>query len=189
MVDGGGRNQRSPWRVSTAESGRDDFAEATLGHLDMLYNLARHLTHSPQDAGDVVQETYLRALQAWDRHRPERVRPWLATICLNVVRTQHRRRLARPLEVLDPVPGVNVASSADTATEAISSLRRGEVWRAIRQLPAAQREAIALMDLCRFTAAEVAQMIGAPRGTVLARVHRGHKRLAELLRTESVSEP
>ena len=37
------------------------------------------------------------------------------------------------------------------------------------------------MDLCGFTAAQVAELTGSPRGTILARVHRGHKRLAELL--------
>jgi RNA polymerase sigma-70 factor (ECF subfamily) len=37
------------------------------------------------------------------------------------------------------------------------------------------------MDLCGFTAAQVSDLTGAPRGTILARVHRGHKRLAQLL--------
>jgi RNA polymerase sigma-70 factor (ECF subfamily) len=60
------------------------------------------------------------------------------------------------------------------------------VHRALWQLPAPQREAITLMDLCGFTAAEVATMTGTPRGTILARVHRGHKRLAALLQRQGV---
>jgi RNA polymerase sigma-70 factor (ECF subfamily) len=48
-------------------------------------------------------------------------------------------------------------------------------------LPQAQRVAITLMDLCGFTAAQVARITGAPRGTVLARVHRGRKALARSL--------
>src|SRR5918994_926056 len=179
-----GRNQRSTWRVSTTKSddpAEGDFAHATLGHLDMLYNLARNLTRSTQEAGDVVQETYLRALVAWERQRPDRVGPWLATICLNVVRAEYRRRQARPVEILAWAPGDGIGASGDTADEAIASLTGDAIQEALGQLPAAQREAITLMDLCRFTAAEVAAMTGVPRGTVLARVHRGHKRLAVLL--------
>jgi RNA polymerase sigma-70 factor (ECF subfamily) len=63
----------------------------------------------------------------------------------------------------------------------MSNIMGTAVHEALWQLPAAQREAITLMDLCGLTAAQVATMTGAPRGTVLARVHRGHKRLAELL--------
>jgi RNA polymerase sigma-70 factor, ECF subfamily len=61
------------------------------------------------------------------------------------------------------------------------------VHRALWQLPSPQREAITLMDLCGFTAAEVAAMTGAPRGTILARVHRGRKRLAALLQRQGVT--
>jgi RNA polymerase sigma-70 factor (ECF subfamily) len=51
-------------------------------------------------------------------------------------------------------------------------------------LPEEQRIAITLMDLDGFTAAQVANMTGSPRGTVLARVHRGRKKLARLLEKE-----
>ncbi len=53
---------------------------------------------------------------------------------------------------------------------------------ALRRLPDEQRIAITLTDLCVFTAAEVATITGAPRGTVLARVHRGRKRLVDSIR-------
>jgi RNA polymerase sigma-70 factor (ECF subfamily) len=154
----------------------------------MLYNLARKLCRSPQDADDVVQQTYVHALQAWTRQRPERVGPWMATICLNVVRSEYRRRQARPVEILDPFAGSTVGSPDDTAEGAVARVDRAAIDGALRQLPAAQREAVTLMDLCRFTAAEVAEITGVPRATVLSRVHRGHKRLAGLLDGEVIND-
>jgi len=54
----------------------------------------------------------------------------------------------------------------------------------VRRLPVPQLEAIALMDLGGDTAAQTARIVGAPRGTVLARVHRGRKVLARVLADE-----
>jgi RNA polymerase sigma-70 factor, ECF subfamily len=73
----------------------------------------------------------------------------------------------------------------DVEAEAIDRVERAQVERALWALPEAQRVAIALMDLGGFTAAEVAQITGSPRGTVLARVHRGRKALARLVQEEA----
>ena len=76
----------------------DDFLRATLPALDLVHNLARRMVPSRADAEDLVQETYLRAWQAWTAGRPPgRVEPWLATICLNLGRDRARR--AARLEV------------------------------------------------------------------------------------------
>jgi RNA polymerase sigma-70 factor (ECF subfamily) len=162
----------------------DEFLQAVGEHLDLVYNLARRLVRSRPHAEDLVQETYLRALRGWRRRPPEDVRAWLATICLNIARAGWRRDGVRPDEVLDPYAGAGVISGHDTAAEAISGVVRDQVHQALWQLPAAQREAITLMDLCGFTAAEVATMTNTPRGTILARVHRGHKRLAHILQQQ-----
>jgi RNA polymerase sigma-70 factor (ECF subfamily) len=159
----------------------EQFQQALLDHLDMLYNLARRLTWTRPEAEDLVQETCVRALRGWRRQPPDQVRPWLATICLNTARSAYRHRDARPPEVLDPDPGLELAGSADTEAAALSNVTGAAVHDALWRLTPAQREAVTLMDLCGFTATQVARLIGAPRGTVLARVHRGHKRLAELL--------
>jgi RNA polymerase sigma-70 factor (ECF subfamily) len=165
----------------------EEFLRAVGEHLDLVYNLARRLARSRPQTEDLVQETYLRALQGWRRRPPEDVRAWLATICLNIARAGWRRDAARPAEVLDPDAGAAAASAHDTAAEAMSGAVREQVHRALWQLPAPQREAITLMDLCGFTAAEVATMTGAPRGTILARVHRGRQRLAILLQRQGVT--
>ncbi|MFI7577759.1 RNA polymerase sigma factor [Micromonospora sp. NPDC049497] len=165
----------------------DEFLQAMHEHLDLVYNLARRLARSRPQAEDLVQETYLRALRGWRRRPPDDVRAWLATICLNAARAGWRYESVRPVEVLDPDAGTTLTSGSDTAGEAMNGLVRDQVHRALWRLPAAQREAIALMDLCGFTAAEVAAMTDTPRGTILARVHRGHKKLAELLQRQGVT--
>jgi RNA polymerase sigma-70 factor (ECF subfamily) len=161
--------------------GDEQFLHAVGDHVNMLYNLARRLTTSRAEAEDLVQETFVRALRGWRRKPPDEVRPWLATICLNLARSAHRHRAARPPEILYPYPDRTVVSPADTEAAAVANLLGETVHEAMWQLPAEQREAVTLMDLCGFTAAEVATLTGAPRGTVLSRVHRDHRRLAKLL--------
>ena len=79
---------------------------------------------------------------------------------------------------------MDLPDELDVAEEAIDRVQRALIERALWALPAEQRVAIALMDLGGFTAAEVATMTGSPRGTVLARVHRGRKALAHLVSEE-----
>jgi RNA polymerase sigma-70 factor, ECF subfamily len=155
----------------------DDFLRATLPASDLVFNLARRLVPDRADAEDLVQETYLRAWQAWIAGRPpRRVEPWLATICLNLGRDRARRaatRLEVPVELL-----ADLADASDVAAEAIDRVRSDQIQRTLWALPEPQRLAVTLMDLGGFTAAEVAKLLGHPRGTVLAWVHRGRKALA-----------
>lgn len=160
----------------------EEFLQATLGAMDLVHNLARRLLRDEQAAEDLVQETYLRAFEAWEKHRrPDRVEPWLATICLNLARSEMRRRRRRVKEVLDAEPGLERAGTSDVAAEAMERIRRAAVHRALWQLPEEQRVAVTLMDLCGLTAAETAKVMHSPRGTVLSRVHRGRKALRALV--------
>lgn len=162
-----------------------DFLDAFTEHLDRLHNLARGLTGSPQDAEDLVSETCLLALRGWRRNPPDDAAAWFATICLNAARSSYRRRAARPVEVTGAGWLLDRADEqADTAGSALSSIAAARVREAVGQLPAPQLEAIALMDLGGYTAAQTAKIVGAPRGTVLARVHRGRKVLARSLADE-----
>jgi RNA polymerase sigma-70 factor, ECF subfamily len=161
----------------------EEFQRLTLPALDLVHNLARRFVRERADAEDLVQETYLRAWAAWSSgRRPRRVEPWLATICLNAGRDRARRattRLETPAAAIADLP-----DAVDVAEEAIARVHRALVDRALWALPDEQRVAIALMDLAGLTAAEVAKVTGSPRGTVLARVHRGRKALARLVAEE-----
>ena len=68
-------------------------------HLDAVYQVARQAAGGGQDPEDLVQETYLRAYAAFGSYRGGNARAWLAAICLNVARSQARRRRRRPWEV------------------------------------------------------------------------------------------
>jgi RNA polymerase sigma-70 factor (ECF subfamily) len=163
-------------------SDQDGFLRATMGAMDLVFNLSRRLTNNRQDAEDLVQDTYLRAFGAWrDQRRPTRVEPWLATICLNLARSGYRTRARRPSEVpleewmVKPHPGV------DPESRAIEAVEREDLYRAIRELPEEQRVAITLVDLSGFSTYEAAEAMDTPRGTVLSRLHRGRRALARLL--------
>ena len=169
--------------VRRRASDHEEFLEATLRHADLLHALAARLAPHPADAADIVQDTYLRAYAAWGRRRPDDVGAWLATICLNAGRDELRRHARRAAASHDgPVP--DLAGPADTAEAALERLASSRITAALWDLPDAQRIAITLMDICGFTAAQVAGITGAPRGTVLARVHRGRKALALTLQDE-----
>jgi RNA polymerase sigma-70 factor (ECF subfamily) len=163
--------------VKGRASDHEEFLAATLPHADLLQNLALRLAPHPADAADIVQDTYLRAFAAWQRRRPDDVGAWLATICLNAGRDE-RRRHARHSATVSYGPVPDLPGRADTAEAALERLGTARIKAALWTLPDAQRIAITLMDVCGFTAAQVAAITSTPRGTVLARVHRGRKALA-----------
>lgn len=168
--------------MSMRRRAHDEFLEATLPALDLVYNLARRLV-DPDDVEDVVQETFTRAFDAWSSGRPPRkVEPWLATICLNTGRSLLRRASSRREIPTEPDP--TLAARDDVAGDAVSNIRKEAVHAALWELPEEQRIAITLMDLDGFTASQAAKITDSPRGTILARVHRGRKKLARILEKE-----
>ena len=171
------------------------FLDATIPYLDVVWQVARQAAGEGQDPEDLVQETYLRAYAGFGSYRGGNPRAWLAAICLNVARSQARRRRRRPWEVPGPalpdVPPWSRADggqgTADVADVVIAGLAAEEVARCLALLPEPQRECITLVDVAGYTAREAAEALGCPRGTVLARVHRGRRRLAQLLAEAGVS--
>ncbi|CAN5326075.1 sigma-70 family RNA polymerase sigma factor [soil metagenome] len=161
----------------------DEFLNETLPCLDLVYNLTRRMVRDPYVVEDLVQETYTRAFEAWTSQRkPRNVQAWIATICLNLNRSWLRKASTRR-----EIPSEEIADRRANSTvesEALQRLGSDAIHAALMELPEEQRAAITLMDLNGFTAKETAQITGAPRNTVLSRVHRGRKRLASLLEKE-----
>jgi len=165
-----------------------EFLAVVLPALDVLHNLARRLAPNPADAEELAQETLTRAWAAWSTGRvPTEARAWLATICLNAGRDRARRAAVRP-NLVPLEDDAQVIAATDVEGEAIVRVQRRLVERALWELPEEQRVAIVLMDLCGLTASETAAVTQAPRGTVLARVHRGRTRLAGVLNPGPVTE-
>jgi RNA polymerase sigma-70 factor (ECF subfamily) len=159
----------------------EEFLKATLGAIDLVYNIARRMSPRREDAEDLVQETYLLAFRSWQaRRRPRKVEPWLATICLNLARSSYRSRARRPREVAwDEL--ATFRSDMDVEGEALARLDSRAVHEALWKLGEPQRMAIALVDLAGFSTVEAARILRVPKGTVLSRLHRGRKALATLL--------
>lgn len=196
-------------REGAGAPGERAFLDATLPHLDALHGIARHLGGSEVAAEDLVQETYLRAFAGFAGLRGDNVRSWLVAILLNVARSEGRRRARRPREELTPDPAGELRPRSEGAgarerwahpgrsglagserpvpsldAEVFARLDREVIADALRKLPDEQRRAIVLMDLAGHTASEAAELLRCPRGTVLARAHRGRRRLARLLAEE-----
>src|SRR5215475_488644 len=168
------------------------FLDATIPYLDVVWQVARQAAGEGQDPEDLVQETYLRAYAGFGTYRGGNARAWLAAICLNTARSEARRRRRRPWEVpaqalLDALPAARAAEATDVADVVIAGLDARAAARCLAQLPEPQRLCIVLMDVAGYTAREAAEALGCPRGTVLTRVHRGRRRLAQLLAEAGVS--
>ena len=153
------------------------FLDTTLPHLDVVHNVARRVARDPHHADDLVQETFLRAFSAFDSHDRERTRSWLVAILLNTARSDGRRSRVRAGEVLvADLP--ERRGSDDVGEAAVAACDRDAIVAALAAIPEEQRLAIVLMDVAGLTAQEVADTLNCPRGTVLARVHRGRRKLA-----------
>lgn len=156
------------------------FLDTTLPHLDVVHNVARRVARDRDHADDLVQETYLRAFATFAMHDGVHTRAWLVAICLNAGRSYGRRQRVRAGELLvAEVPERDVAD--DVGDAAVAACERDAIERALATIPDEQRLAIVLMDVAGLTAREVADVVGCPRGTILARVHRGRRKLAALL--------
>jgi RNA polymerase sigma-70 factor (ECF subfamily) len=160
----------------------EEFLRATMGAMDLVYNLARRFTDRPQDTEDLVQETYLAAYRAWREHRrPRKVEPWIATICLNMGRSRHRAAIRRPLEVSIEDRDFRASEMGDPEAAAEAAMDRRALVEAMERLSEEQRVAITLVDLAGLSTADAARVMDTPRGTVLSRLHRGRRGLAALL--------
>jgi RNA polymerase sigma-70 factor (ECF subfamily) len=150
------------------------FEEAVLPHLDSAHNLARWLTRSDADAGDVVQEASLRALRHFDGFRGGDAKPWFLAIVRNTAMTWLSRR---PGEApLDEESGAGPAE-ASSESQLLRADERAALHRALETVPAEFREALVLRELEGMAYKEIALVLGVPIGTVMSRLSRGRRLL------------
>lgn len=173
--------------------------EECLAHIDALYGAALRMTRNEQDAEDLVQETYLKAVRNLHRYREEAgCRAWLFRILTNTYIDQYRKRQRTPIRVefddeggtgiydriVDSFPGSGDAALPHSVDDLESFLHRfvaDEVKAAIDDLPEIFRELVVLRDIEGFSYKECAEMLEIPIGTVMSRLHRGRKLLQERL--------
>ena len=161
-------------------------AKETLVHADALYNLARYLTRDPSNAEDLVQETYERALRAWDERAPDtNVKAWLFRILRNAFISRYRQEQRRPVVELydtteqapEAARGEGAGSTpGDAEPEQLRRLVSSEIEAALQTLSEDARTVI-LLDLEGFTESEVALAVGCAVGTVKSRLNRARAAL------------
>jgi RNA polymerase sigma-70 factor (ECF subfamily) len=168
-------SERTPVRVE----GRG-VAELLLQHLDSAYNLARWLVRNGDDAEDVVQEAYLRALQYSSGFRGGDARAWLLTIVRNTsFQWLRKARTYEPATEFDE----NIHSGdGETSNPEEQLLRNADghlVAQALGQLPVRFREMLVLRELEGLSYREIADVVGVPIGTVMSTLSRARQRFRQ----------
>ena len=157
------------------------FEETILPHLDAAHNLARWLTRSDVDAQDLVQESYLRAFRFFDTYKGGDSKAWILTIVRNTCRTWLRRQIREAEAVpFDEAAHSGGGTSVPDQEHGVVGRERMELLRScIEMLPVDFREVLILRELEEMSYQEIAKVTGLPLGTVMSRLSRARKRLAE----------
>jgi RNA polymerase sigma factor (sigma-70 family) len=181
----GGRSDGAAAPVDPSRAPR--FRDLVMPHLDAAYSLARYLARDPVAAEDIAQDALLRAFRAFETLRGE-PRPWLMAIVRNAYFDWRRR--GRGWETITGPGGeadqaaLEQAVDPDQETAETGLIRQGDVAAlraAIEAIPEPFREALILRDLEELSYREVADVTGAPMGTVMSRLARARRMLGERL--------
>jgi RNA polymerase sigma factor (sigma-70 family) len=175
--------------VADTVSPREDhmrFKNVVLPHLDDAYGLARWLTGNRTDAEDVVQEACLRAFHGIGSFSNGNSRAWLLTIVRNAAYSWLLKNRPAAVVMVEDIEGVELARPSDldietpeTALIAKTDARLLEA--AIAALPAPFRETLVLRDVHGLSYREIAEVIGAPAGTVMSRLARARCALIAIM--------
>jgi RNA polymerase sigma-70 factor (ECF subfamily) len=148
-----------------------------------LRRRAARLALTPAAADDLVQDTVERALRFSAQYDPgSNLRGWAYQILFSVFITGYRRRRRerRGMELLTLTPSAWTQRSPFASPETQLSLTPSTTV-ALDSLPVGFRDVVSLIDLGDHTYREAAEMLAVPLGTVMSRLHRGRRMLAERL--------
>lgn len=168
-----------------------DFVEQALPFADQLYAAAMRLAKNPSDAADLVQETFLKAYQAFHQYEQgTNLKAWLYRILTNTYINLYRKRSKEGFQsALDDLEEWQVGgaeSLTQTATrsaeaEAIDRMPASVVKDALHSLQEEFRMAVYFADVEGLSYQEIAGIMETPVGTVMSRLYRGRKLLREKL--------
>jgi RNA polymerase sigma-70 factor, ECF subfamily len=155
---------------------------AVLGdHLDRLYRAAWAMTGVREDAEDLVQETYERVLRRpREIAREEDALPYLLGVLRNTWVDTVRSRARRPTAPLDMEAAARIEAPA-AASSPVEQVAAREVFAVVATLDEEFRDVLAAVDVAGLSYAEAAQALDIPAGTVMSRLSRGRRRVAEAL--------
>jgi len=188
--------ESSPRQLATDARDRVRFEEEALQLSDQVYQVARRLAGSREEAEDLVQDTYARAFRAWRSFEPgTNLRAWLFRILTNL-NIDRGRRVQRspdfqPLEENDyflynKLEGAR--SDSNDERRVLERLSQNDTVTALADLPHDFRDVVLLVDLADFTYSDAAQILDIPIGTVMSRLHRGRRILKRTLADGAVED-
>jgi RNA polymerase sigma-70 factor (ECF subfamily) len=166
------------------------FERDALAFTDQLYSAALRYTKNPEDARDLVQDTYLKAFTSFHQFEEgTNLRAWLyrvlTTTFINTYRKDQRRPQVAQAELEDWQLAQAQSHTSDLGksaeAEALENLPDSDIKRALQEIPEEFRMVVYLADVEGFSYKEIAEIVGVPGGTVMSRLHRGRKQLREKL--------
>jgi len=169
---------------------RSRFEREMLDQLDGLYGYALHLCRNQEDASDLVQETYAKALKSSDQYSlGTNAKAWLFAILRNTHLNEMRSRMRKPVglagEWIEELSRKDVSElhryGPDPGVSFMDNLLGRDIEQALDSLPGTFREAVVLCDVQGMSYAEISQVLDVPIGTVRSRIHRGRMLLRHLL--------
>lgn len=155
----------------------------------LVFGLCLRILRDRQEAEDIAQEVFVRAIRAlsrWDSERP--LRPWLARIATNRCRTQLARLRRRPTT---SEFSTDVVDHRQTAPEPQHAAREllGEIHELLSELRPEQRQAFLLFHEQGLGYEEMSQVTGTPVGTLKTWLHRTRKKLLDRLQAKGLGPP
>lgn len=168
------------------------FEEQALPLLDQLYGGAMRMTRNPQDAEDLVQETYLKAYNSFSSFKQgTNLKAWLYRIMTNSYINSYRKAKRRPTQSsadelsdfqLYTTSGHDSTGLESAEVEALKRMPDSAISQAMNDLPEDYRMVVYYADVVGLAYKEIAQVMGTPLGTVMSRLHRGRKLLRSALK-------
>ncbi|MGE5181903.1 MAG: sigma-70 family RNA polymerase sigma factor [Acidobacteriota bacterium] len=180
---------RTSLRVVATPAQHAEFSAACLPHQQELYAVAMRIARDPDTAKDLVQETLLRAMVAWDSFEPgSNLRAWLFRILTNAFingyrkRRRHQRFAAeRPGDALTALYGKDQDTTDDLDQALCADELSDEVKSALARLGPDYRDVVERADLRGEKYKDIADALDVPIGTVMSRLFRARRVLeAEL---------
>lgn len=173
---------------AAAGGSREAFDELVRRHQTSILNLARALTGGSADAEDLAQEVFVRAWRSLSGFRGDSAfRTWLHRVAINVIQS-HRGRASklRRLFAIGSASGAQedpIESAADPGDLEQDVILRDAIDKALATLPEELRIAVTLRDVQGLDYRDIAEITGAPIGTVESRIFRARQRLKKELDT------